>query len=153
MLGFEGIATSTCNSITNYSFAQLSSGNRFNLGTFNDLKSSVKLVSGRWPSPCLAGRPLDLIEGIFEYVYNGGVVEMITREKLILESADMVINLQRPRKSPKPSGLSHPSPQPSFHERRKFLRSVRDVLSHDESFAKVSSGEHDVLIDLPGCIL
>jgi hypothetical protein len=112
MLGLEGIATSTCNSITNFFLAQLSSGDRFNLGAISDLKSSLKLVSGRWPSPCLAGRPLVLIEGIFEYVYNGGVVEMITREKLILESADMVINLQHLQNQQKPKDLSHPNPQP-----------------------------------------
>ena len=40
-------------------------------------------------------KTLDSIARIFECVYNGGIVVMITREKLILESADTVINLQR----------------------------------------------------------
>lgn len=42
-------------------------------------------------------RTLASIQKIFDYVDNGGVVVITTREKIILESADLVINLQPPQ--------------------------------------------------------
>lgn len=42
------------------------------------------------------GRTLASISRIFDYLADGGIVVMATREQLILESADLVINLGQP---------------------------------------------------------